>query len=92
MSLNYLSMPGFTDSIEEFEALKEFIRAHKVDMIQWRNLNYDPLYYFRDLGLLGHKAEFLGMRQVLDILKREFPQLMMGYFNPKKKSILAHSV
>ena len=51
VSLNYLSMPGFTDSKDEFEALKEFIAAHGVDMIQWRNLNYDPLQYFRDLQI-----------------------------------------
>ena len=91
VSLNYLSMPGFTDTREEFEALKEFIRAHKVDMIQWRNLNYDPLHYFKDLGLLGEDFEFLGMRRVLQELKVEFPGLMMGYFNPKKETMRAHS-
>ena len=91
VSLNYLSMPGFTDSKEEFDALKEFIPAHRVDMIQWRNLNYDPLHYFRDLGLLGKNTEFLGMPQIIKALNHDFPGLMMGYFNPKKDKIEKHA-
>ena len=84
VSLNYLSMPGFTDTAEEFEALKEFVVRHRVDMIQWRNLNYDPLQYFRDLGLSGRPAEYLGMSRILRELSAELPRLRMGYFNPKK--------
>ncbi len=83
VSLNYLSMPGFTDSVEEFQALKKFIAEHKIDMIQWRNLNYDPLHYFRDLGLLGKNVELLGMSHVIHNLEKEFPCLLMGYFNPQ---------
>ncbi|MGH7197876.1 MAG: radical SAM protein [Candidatus Omnitrophota bacterium] len=84
VSLNYLSMPGFTDSREEFDALKTFIGEHGVNMIQWRNLNYDPRRYFRDLGLDGARLEMLGMPEILAALKEEYPKLDMGYFNPKK--------
>ncbi len=87
VSLNYLSMPGFTDSEEEVLALEKFIGDHGVDMIQWRNLNYDPLRYFRDLRLQGADQKLLGMREVLARLGKRFPRLRMGYFNPKKEAI-----
>ena len=83
VSLNYLSMPGFTDSRDEFEALKTFIAEHGVDMIQWRNLNYDPLRYFRDLKLSIVPGEMLGMERIIAELAGHFPRLRMGYFNPK---------
>lgn len=82
VSLNYLSMPGFTDSKEEFAALRRFISGHQVDMIQWRNLNYDPIRYFRDLKIDSEKLEMIGMAEVIARVKREFPKLLSGYFNP----------
>ncbi len=89
VSLNYLSMPGFTDSEDEVVALERFVAEHGVDMIQWRNLNYDPLQYFRDLGLAGADLKLIGMEEVLRRLSRRFPRLRMGYFNPKKEAIAA---
>jgi pyruvate-formate lyase-activating enzyme len=87
VSLNYLSMPGFTESREEFNALKRFVGEHDVNMIQWRNLNYDPRQYFRDLGLDGAPLEMLGMPEIIAALKEERPELSMGYFNPKRSFI-----
>jgi pyruvate-formate lyase-activating enzyme len=84
VSLNYLSMPGFTDSTEEFTAIKYFISEHGVDMIQWRNLNYDPMQYFRDLEFNVEKSDLVGMSEVIESLKLKYPMLRMGYFNPKK--------
>jgi hypothetical protein len=52
-------------------------------MIQWRNLNYDPLQYFRDLKLEGKSPKFLGMAELMDRIRQEFPRLRMGYFNPR---------
>lgn len=89
VSLNYLSMPGFTDSEDEAAALERFIADHGVDMIQWRNLNYDPLQYFRDLGLAGADLRPIGMEELMRRLSRRFPRLRMGYFNPKKEAIEA---
>ncbi len=86
VSLNYLSMPGFTDTAEETDALKGFIRDHGVDMIQWRNLNYDPLHYFRDLGLYGQMTELFGMGETIASIQKDFPRLKMGYFNPAKSA------
>lgn len=87
VSLNYLSMPGFTDSRDEFEALKEFIEIHRVDMIQWRNLNYDPLQYFRDLELTVEEMEMVGMENVSAGIRRKFTHMLSGYFNPTRSAI-----
>ncbi|MEK6732942.1 MAG: radical SAM protein, partial [Candidatus Omnitrophota bacterium] len=40
VSVNYLTMPGFTDSKDEFKVFKEFIETYQIDMVQWRNLNF----------------------------------------------------
>ncbi len=87
VSMNYLSMPGFTDSQDEFEAFCDFIEAHQVDMVQWRNLNYDPIRYFRDLKLEGKAQNLLGMDRVIVQVKERFPGLLSGYFNPKKSQM-----
>lgn len=86
VSMNYLSMPGFTDSEGEFEAFRGFIGRHGVDMIQWRNLNYDPVRYFGDLKLENKGLKMIGMREVLARVRKEFPRLLSGYFNPSKKT------
>lgn len=83
VSLNYLSMPGFTDSREESDALMRFIGDNGVDMIQWRNLNYDPIRYFRELGLEGAPVELLGMEAAIERVRGAFPELRCGYFNPR---------
>lgn len=82
VSLNYLTMPGFTDTVDEFEAFKRLVLAYKVDMIQWRNLNYDPLAYFEELDAWPSSAELLGIKTVIDSLRKELPGIRMGYFNP----------
>jgi len=46
VSLNYLNMPGFTDTPQEMEALIAFIEKYPINMIQWRNLNFDPIRYW----------------------------------------------
>ncbi|MCX5665859.1 MAG: radical SAM protein [Candidatus Omnitrophica bacterium] len=82
VSLNYLTMPGFTDSLDEIAAFKKLIEETRVDMIQWRNLNYDPLRYFEELGISVRPEEMFGIKETIHMLKREFPKLKMGYFNP----------
>lgn len=82
VSLNYLTMPGFTDLRSEYDALRKLISKTGIDMIQWRNLNYDPLRYFELLELNPASSEMIGIRQEMKLLKKEFPKLRMGYFNP----------
>ncbi len=91
ISLNYLSMPGFTDTEEEFSAFCRFIGEHRVDMVQWRNLNYDPMQYFRDLKLEKQNTSMIGMREVVSRLRIEFPSVLSGYFNPKKSRIQSNA-
>lgn len=87
VSINYLSMPGFTDSEDEVHALEEFIARHDIHMVQWRNLNYDPLHYFRDLKLAGTELRPIGMKQAIERIRRKFPRLLNGYFNPRPKKV-----
>ena len=87
VSVNYLVMPGFTDAPEEFNALKRFISGYKIDMIQWRNLNYDPLMYFKELGIKVSAGQTLGIKNIIRYLQKNNPSLMMGYFNPSKARI-----
>ncbi len=87
VSINYLTMPGFTDSKDEFDSFVKFIASTKTDMIQWRNMNFDPLWYFRKIGAPVNKTGLIGIRGIMRLLKNSFPKLMMGYFNPSKRRI-----
>ncbi len=80
-SINYFVFPGMTDSIDEYEALRKLIIDTDLTMIQWRNFNIDPDWY---LGLIGvhDTGEMLGMKQMMELLQEEFPQLKFGYYNP----------
>ncbi len=82
VSMNYLCRPGFTDSAEEFEAFRRFLGDNHVDMVQWRNLNYDPARYFSDLKIESQNLEMIGMEQAISQIQKEFPSLLSGYFNP----------
>lgn len=84
VSLNYLSMPGFTDRQDEFKAFTSLLRRTRVNMIQWRNLNYDPQLYFRQMRV-DPAEPLLGMRAVIDGARRLFPGIRHGYFNVPKE-------
>ncbi|MBS1601464.1 MAG: radical SAM protein [Bacteroidetes bacterium] len=80
-SINYFVFPGMTDSIEEYEALRTLIRETGLSMIQWRNFNIDPDWYLGKINA-GETGEFMGIRQLMDLIQDEFPDLRYGYFNP----------
>jgi pyruvate-formate lyase-activating enzyme len=84
VSLNYLTMPGFTDCGEEFASLRSILGKRRIDMVQWRNLNYDPLRYFEEISARIERDDMLGIKEEIALLKKEFPKLRMGYFNPVK--------
>jgi MoaA/NifB/PqqE/SkfB family radical SAM enzyme len=90
VSLNYLTMPGFTDSRDEFEAIARFVERYRIDMIQWRNLNFDPLAYMRIVRHTVAIDNLMGIRRTITLLKRRNPHLMMGYFNPSRQRIARH--
>jgi len=91
VSINYLTMPGFTDSKDEFEALKKLIQKQHVDMIQWRNLNYDPIRYFDEIAAAVRRSEMIGIKEEIELLQKKFPRLRMGYFNPGNQPAKLHA-
>lgn len=87
VSLNYLVMPGFSDEAKEFKALRGLLKDCKIDMIQWRNLNFDPRAYFRLLKFSPSAGSMLGIRKIINSVKKNFPRVMNGYFNPSRLRI-----
>ncbi len=87
VSLNYLVIPGFTDIREEAEELAKFIEKNDIDMIQWRNLNYDPKAYFRKLRVRRAKPDMVGIDNLIGMVSSKYPGLMHGYFNPSRGRI-----
>jgi pyruvate-formate lyase-activating enzyme len=85
VSINYLNSPGFTDTAAEAEALMAFLEEHPIHMIQWRNLNFDPLRYWKAMGAAAPLGEPLGMDALIREIRLRFPRLKFGYFNPPKE-------
>jgi pyruvate-formate lyase-activating enzyme len=81
VSLNYFILPGFTDDPDEFAALCRLIEEHRPDLIQLRNLNMDPDWYLETVAYTP-AAPPMGIRTWHAELKRLFPRLRFGYFNP----------
>ncbi|MDE3214288.1 MAG: radical SAM protein [Bacteroidota bacterium] len=85
-SINYFVFPGMTDSLEEYEALRDLIRKTGLKMIQWRNFNIDPDWYLESVHVI-ETGPSLGIRKMMSKLRKEFPQLRFGYFNPPMERI-----
>lgn len=85
-SINYFVFPGMTDSVEEYEALRKVIQDTGLKMIQWRNFNIDPDWYLGKINV-ADTGEFLGIKQLMELIKEEFPHIKYGYFNPPMERI-----
>ena len=85
-SINYFVFPGMTDTVEEYEALRKLIIETNLDMIQWRNFNIDPDWYLGKIGVT-ETGEMLGVGQLMELIRDEFPNLKFGYFNPPLERI-----
>lgn len=85
-SINYFVFPGMTDRVDEYEALRAFIKETNLDMIQWRNFNIDPDWYLGKIGVT-EIGECLGMKQMFELLREEFPKVKFGYYNPSMERI-----
>lgn len=85
-SINYFVFPGITDSVAEYEALRRLIIDTGLCMIQWRNFNIDPDWYLGRTGIADNR-EILGMKQLMELIREEFPHLKFGYFNPPMERI-----
>lgn len=86
-SINYFVFPGMTDSVEEYEALRKLIIDTDLSMIQWRNFNIDPDWYMGKIGV-NETGEMLGVKQLMQLIREEFPNLKFGYFNPPMERII----
>lgn len=82
VSLNYFVFPGFSDSVDEYNALCHLIDNHHPDFIQLRNFNMDPEIYLNTLGIPEDTVCY-GIKHWVDKLKERFPDLKFGYFNPQ---------
>lgn len=85
-SINYFVFPGMTDTEAEYEALRKLIRDTGLDMIQWRNFNIDPDWYLQHIGVI-ESEQFLGIKEMMTLIKEEFPNIKYGYYNPPKERI-----
>ena len=80
-SINYFVFPGMTDSAAEYEALRRLIRETGLKMIQWRNFNIDPDWYLGRIQV-HETGDPLGIKNLMQQLREEFPDLKFGYYNP----------
>lgn len=80
-SVNLLCFPGMIDREREVEALLALIRDTGLKLIQLRNLNIDPDLLLPRMPALDTMGQALGMRTMIDILKREAPSVEIGNFS-----------
>ncbi|MFN7115685.1 MAG: radical SAM protein [Saprospiraceae bacterium] len=85
-SINYFVFPGMTDSEAEYEALRKLIIDTGLKMIQWRNFNIDPDWYLTRINVTD-PGDPIGVKQMMELLKEEFPHLKYGYYNPPMERI-----
>jgi len=84
-SINYLSFPGVSDTSAEVAAISQLIDRTGLNMIQWRNLNIDPDSYVESIDLTDNEPA-IGMRSLLELLRKQFPMLKHGYVNPPREA------
>jgi molybdenum cofactor biosynthesis enzyme MoaA len=86
-SINLLCFPGMIDREREVEALLDFVRETGLRLIQLRNLNIDPEVLLPRMPNLDSMGEVLGMRTMIETIKREVPEVEIGNFTrPVKRS------
>jgi pyruvate-formate lyase-activating enzyme len=80
VSINLFVFPGFTDQPEEIAAVEDLIGKYDIDLIQWRNLNIDPEWYWETMN--PPDEEGIGIRNMIERFGKTYPNLRHGYFNP----------
>jgi len=89
LSINYFVFPGVTDDPAEWTAFRKLLREVRPDLIQWRNLNLDPDWYWQTAQPF-QGGEPLGVATILARVRREFPAIRFGYFNPPLRGSLSY--
>ena len=80
LALNLLTFPGITDREGEVDALIRLVKRYRVDQIQTRSLCLDPLQYLEVVRGKGAGGEPIGVRGMIDALKKSAPWLVIGNF------------
>ena len=86
-SINLLSFPGMIDREREVEALLEFVKETGLRLIQLRNLNIDPEVLLPRMPALDSMGKALGMRAMIEIIRREAPEVEIGNFTRPIKRV-----
>jgi len=86
-SINLLCFPGMIDREREVEALLMFVKETGLRLIQLRNLNIDPEVLLPRMPALKSMGKALGVRTMIEIIKRELPEVELGNFTrPVKRA------
>ncbi|WP_094605371.1 hypothetical protein SPSIL_002230 [Sporomusa silvacetica DSM 10669] len=80
VSLNMLLFPGLNDRTEEQAAWLEFLSETGVDMIQLRNLNFDPDAFLAAMPPGGQSG---GVKKFLKAITAKLPAIKLGSFTEK---------
>ena len=80
LALNLLLFPGVTDREGEVQALERLVSRYQVDQVQTRSLAIDPLQYLDVARGRGAGGEAVGVRTLLQRLKKARPGLVIGNF------------
>ena len=80
LALNLLTFPGVTDREEEVERLARLVGEVGVDQVQTRSLAIDPDVYMGVARGRGGGGPALGIRRLLEALRRARPGLVIGNF------------
>jgi pyruvate-formate lyase-activating enzyme len=78
-SINLLCYPGLIDCEEEIAALVDFLCETGVRLVQLRNLNIDPEVLWPRVP--RPQGRRLGMRTLIETLRREVPEVELGNFS-----------
>lgn len=86
-SINLLCFPGMIDREREVEALLAFVEETGLRLIQLRNLNIDPEVLLPRMPALDSMGKALGMRAMIEIMRREAPEVEIGNFTRPVKRV-----
>ncbi|MDD5019784.1 MAG: radical SAM protein [Candidatus Omnitrophica bacterium] len=83
VSLNYLTLPGFSDREDVVSRLVDFLKKGDVDLLQMRNLSIDPEVFWKNMHFSESRP--VGMGEMVRRIRKACPGLRLGYFNPPKE-------
>ena len=80
------------DREREVEALLAFVKETGLRLIQLRNLNIDPEVLLPRMPVLDTMGRVLGMRTMIEVMKREAPEVEIGNFTRPVRRVAPQAV